>query len=51
MEFDPESIRGFASSVLWLTSDMIIFFLPILFMLIWMGSILKGWEEDDRFEK
>ena len=51
VEFDPESIRGFASSVLWLTSDMIIFFLPILFMLIWMGSILKGWEEDDRFEK
>jgi len=51
VEFDPESIRGFASSVLWLTLDMIIFFLPILFMLIWMGSILKGWEEDDRFEK
>lgn len=50
-EFNPESIREFASSTLGFTLNMMIFFLPILFMFMLMGSILKGWEEDDRFEK
>lgn len=50
-EFNPESIREFASSTLGFTLNMMIFFLPILFMFMWMGSIMKGWEEDDRFEK
>lgn len=50
-EFDPDSIRGFTSSTLWLVLDMMIFFLPIFLMFILMMSILKGWEEDDLFEK
>lgn len=50
-EFDPDSIRGFTSSTLWFVLDMMIFFLPIFLMFILMMSILKGWEEDDLFEK
>lgn len=52
MEFDPESISGFTSSVLFLVLDMMIFFFPIFFMFMLMVIILKVWEEeDDRFEK
>lgn len=50
-DFDPDSIRGFTSSTLWFVLDMMIFFLPIFLMFILMMSILKGWEEDELFEK
>lgn len=50
-DFDPDSIRGFTSSTLWFVLDMMIFFLQIFLMFILMMSILKGWEEDELFEK